>query len=155
MADARAEGGQATYNTNRAALDQLKAELEGSLAEREGKASEMGRKLVDAKREYADEKAALQGQINGLQATMERLNTELERCTDYVRSPDQNLLFTFGIQGVIDELKIYSSQLSDEDVSKIYAAFNPADKKSPIAIGILPGEPGKAKKFGAYYKTLP
>jgi hypothetical protein len=83
------------------------------------------------------------------------LNTELERCTDYVRTPDQNLLFIFGIQGVLDELKMYSNQLSSDEISEIYSAFKPVNIKSPIAIGILPGELGKAEKFGAYYKTLP
>jgi len=83
------------------------------------------------------------------------LNTEPERCTDYVRTPDQNLLFIFGIQGVLDELKIYRKQLTDDEVSKIYTTFKPNDLSSPIAIGVLPGENGKAKEFGAYYKTLP
>jgi hypothetical protein len=83
------------------------------------------------------------------------LNTELGRCTDYVRTPDQNLLFVFGIQGVIDELKMYRTSLSEQDVAKIYNTFKPDDIKSPIAVGVLPGENGKAKKFGAYYKTLP
>jgi hypothetical protein len=109
---------------------------------------------------FVDGKKVASGDFEGKITTPDMflkigLNTELERCTDYVRSPDQNLLFLFGIQGVLDELKIYSSQLSDDDVSKIYAAFKPTDKKSPIDIGVLPGELGKAKKFGAYYKTLP
>jgi hypothetical protein len=50
---------------------------------------------------------------------------------------------------------MYPNKLSAAEIEKIYATFKPADNISPIAIGILPGEMGKAEKFGAYYKTLP
>jgi hypothetical protein len=82
------------------------------------------------------------------------LNTDLGRCTDYVRTPDKNLLFIFGIQGVLDELRIYSKQLSPDEITKIFTKFEPADKKSPVEVGVLPGELGTSEKFGAYYKTL-
>jgi hypothetical protein len=109
---------------------------------------------------YVDGKEVASGDFEGKISTPDAalkigLNTELDRCTDYVRTPDQNLLFIFGIQGVVDELKMYSNQLSDDDVNNIYLAFKPADKKSPIAIGVLPGDNRKAEKFSAYYKTLP
>ncbi len=109
---------------------------------------------------YVDGKEVVSGEFEGKISTPDvvlkiGLNTDLERCTDYVRTPDQNLLFIFGIQGVVDELKMYSNQLSDDDIGKIYSTFKPADNKSPIAIGVLPGENGNAEKFGAYYKTLP
>jgi hypothetical protein len=109
---------------------------------------------------YVDGKKVSSGEITGQLSTPDAvlkigLNTELERCTDYVRTPDQNLLFIFGIQGVLDELKMYRRQLTDDQVAKIYTAFKPNDLLSPIAIGVLPGENGKADKFWAYYKTLP
>jgi len=83
------------------------------------------------------------------------VNTEPERCTDYVRTTEQNLLFIFGLQGVIDELKMYDKRLSAGEITDIYSAFKPADIKSPLAIGVLPGEMGTAEQFGAFYKTLP
>jgi hypothetical protein len=106
-----------------------------------------GKKVADGK---------TQGQISTAQTVLKiGLNTEQERCTDYVRTPDQNLLFILGIQGVLDELKMYNSQLSEDEVGEIYTTFKPEDSVSPIPVGVLPGENGKTNRFGATYKTLP
>jgi hypothetical protein len=83
------------------------------------------------------------------------INTEKLRCTDYVRDFPQNIPFILGIQGVMDELNIYDKSLSGGEILKIYETLLPADLKSPVDIGVLPGELGVAEKFGAYYKTLP
>jgi len=82
------------------------------------------------------------------------LNTEKERCTDYVRGPDQNIPFIYGIQGLIDEVALYDVKLSDQQISKIYQSLVPKNKKSDLAKAVLPGELGVADKFGATYKTL-
>jgi len=81
-------------------------------------------------------------------------NTDLERCTDFVRTNDQNLLFIYGIQGLIDEVVLYDQGLTQEDVIKIFSALVPTNKKSDLAPAVLPGEVGVAEKFGASYKKL-
>lgn len=82
------------------------------------------------------------------------LNTEKERCTDYVREFDQNLLFIYGIQGLLDEVKVYEEALKEDQVRKHYEKFVPENRKSDLAKAVLPGEVGVAEKFGAAYKTL-
>lgn len=82
------------------------------------------------------------------------LNSEKERCSDYVRSPMQNIEFIYGIQGLLDEMKLYSKALSSKQLSKHYTAFTPQDRTSDLQKAILPGEVGVADQFGAYYKNL-
>ncbi len=95
------------------------------------------------------------GNIKNIDAiTKIGLNTEKGTCSDYVRTPQQNLPFIFGIQGVLDEVRIYDKKLSHSDVNASYKKFLPSDLASPIKKGILPGEMGIADKFGAYYKNL-
>jgi len=81
-------------------------------------------------------------------------NSEKERCTDYVRGPDQNLLFVYGIQGLLDEIKIYDKKLSSKQLQTSYAAFLPGDRTSDLAKGVLPGEVGATDEFGASYRKL-
>jgi hypothetical protein len=82
------------------------------------------------------------------------LNTEKGRCTDYVRTPQQNLPFIFGLQGVVDEIRIYDKTLSGDDIRESYLKYLPENIGSPVKKGMLPGEIGIADKFGAYYKNL-
>ena len=81
-------------------------------------------------------------------------NSEKERCTDYVRGPDQNLLFIYGIQGLLDEIKIYDQKLSQAQLQTSYETFLPAERTSDLAKGVLPGEVGAADEFGASYRKL-
>ncbi len=81
-------------------------------------------------------------------------NNEQARCTDTVRGPQKNLEFLYGIQGLLDEVSVYSEVLSAEQVKQAYDALRPADRVSDLAKGVLPGELGAAKRFGAAYKTL-
>ena len=82
------------------------------------------------------------------------LNNKKERCTDYVRSPLQNIEFIYGIQGLLDEIKVYDKALSEPEIGKSYKAFLPKDRKSPLKKAVLPGEVGVAPQFGAVYKNL-
>jgi hypothetical protein len=82
------------------------------------------------------------------------INTQKERCTDYVRDFDQNIPFIYGIQGLLDEVKVYNRILSEKEISAIYSAFLPEERKSDLEKALLPGEVGVAEKFGATYKTL-
>ncbi|UII79884.1 LamG domain-containing protein [Flagellimonas sp. CMM7] len=82
------------------------------------------------------------------------LNTDKARGTDYVREFSQNLPFIYGIQGIIDEVKVYNAALSEKQIAKHYNRFVPTDRTSPVEKAVLPGEVGVAENFGAYYKTL-
>ncbi len=82
-------------------------------------------------------------------------NNELERNTDPVRRPKHNLPIFYGIQGLLDEVRIHGQALSPDQMLQAYTAMAPADRASDLAKGVLPGEPGIAKQFGAAYKTLP
>ena len=82
------------------------------------------------------------------------LNTEKERCTDFVRTNDQNLLFIYGIQGLLDEIKMYDVKLDRAQLEKAYKTLLPADRTSAIAKAVLPGEVGQGERFGAFYKKL-
>jgi hypothetical protein len=82
-------------------------------------------------------------------------NNEPERNTDPVRNPQRNLVFLYGIQGLLDEVSIHGKVLSSDQVKRAYTAMRPSDRKSDLAKGVLPGELGKARQFGAAYKSLP
>jgi hypothetical protein len=82
------------------------------------------------------------------------INSEKSRCSDYVRTPQQNLPFIFGIQGMIDEVRIYDKRLSADQINSNYRRFLPKDVTSPVKPGVLPGEIRIADKFGAYYDNL-
>jgi len=108
---------------------------------------------------YFDGEKAGSGKFSGTIARpqtdfMIGLNTEKERCTDYVRSPMQNIKFIYGIQGLLDELKMYNRRLDKDEIKRSYQAFLPADRASALAKAVLPGEVGRAEKFGATYKKL-
>jgi len=81
-------------------------------------------------------------------------NTEKERCTDYVREFDQNITFLYGIQGLIDEVKIYGSALTDQQLAENYKELKPEELKSDLALGILPGQGHTSASFGATYESL-
>jgi hypothetical protein len=62
-----------------------------------------------------------------------------------------------GLEGAIDEVSIFHSELSGEQVEQSYHHLKPDEKllNNPgFENRILPGHPGRAKKFGAYYTKL-
>lgn len=80
-------------------------------------------------------------------------NSEKSRCTDYVREFDQNIEYIQSIQGLIDEVRIYTGALNDGQLMASYNAFLPDDLTSPLAVGVLPGEHLAGLDFGAYYTS--
>ncbi len=91
------------------------------------------------------------------------LNGDAQRVSDPVSHSDfaanNNLPIVYGIEGLIDEVKIYDRALSDEQIQQSYRAFLPRaeDVSNPcLERRILPGEvTGRpAGKFGAAYTTL-
>ncbi len=91
------------------------------------------------------------------------LNGDAQRISDPVSHSDfaanNNLPIIYGIEGLIDEVKIYDRALSAEQIQQSYRAFLPpaegVDNPS-LERRILPGEvTGRpASKFGATYTTL-
>jgi hypothetical protein len=81
-------------------------------------------------------------------------NNEKARCTDYVREYDQNIEYLYSIQGLIDEVRIYETALNAQQLASGYSSLKPENSKSSLAIGILPGELGRAQSFGATYQSL-
>ena len=82
------------------------------------------------------------------------INTDKKRCTDYVRGPKQNIPFIYGIQGLMDEVKLYNKTFSAEEIQKLHIQYLPENRDSDLPKAVLPGEVGIAKNFGASYKTL-
>jgi len=82
-----------------------------------------------------------------------RNNTKL-RTTEKVRGDLENLPFLYGIEGLIDQVCIYNTNLSETQIKNLYAAFLPANRASPINSGVLPGQTGAGTRFGASYTEL-
>ena len=62
-----------------------------------------------------------------------------------------------GFYGAIDEVKIFTNELSPDDIIKSYSSAKPDEKTlndPSFHKRILPGDPGYAKKFGAEYTNL-
>lgn len=85
------------------------------------------------------------------------LNNVKGRATDPVRGPMCHMGSIYGIEGIIDEVKIYDSVLSPSEVAASYDSFKPGDElrgNTGLAQRILPGRPGAASRFGAEYTEL-
>jgi len=82
-------------------------------------------------------------------------NAEM-KATDLVRRRN-NIPQIFGIEGLIDEVKIYNTALSSSEVSASYDNFMPGQNvvaNPDLQPRILPGKTGAAARFGAYYTKL-
>jgi len=89
------------------------------------------------------------------------LNGDPQRVSDPVShskfAANNNLPFIYGIEGLIDEVKIYDRSLSAEEIWKSFLSFRPTEVAQPdLEKRLLPGEVtgAPAEKFGATYKTL-
>ncbi len=91
------------------------------------------------------------------------LNGDRQRVSDPVShsrfAVNNNLPIIYGIEGLIDEVRIYNTALCSRDVKESFESFRPDDKtvaNPDLEKRILPGEVTQkpAKKFGASYKTL-
>jgi len=91
------------------------------------------------------------------------LNGDAQRISDPVShsefAANNNLPIIYGIEGLIDEVRIYDHALTDEQIKASYTTFRPCVEivdNSCLERRILPGEvTGQpAGTFGASYKTL-
>ncbi len=85
------------------------------------------------------------------------LNNQKGRATDPVRGPMNHLPKIYGIEGLIDEVKIYDTALDAAEVKQDYENSKPAasiENNPDLQPRILPGNPGTAKSFGAHYTRL-
>ncbi|MEL6824388.1 MAG: LamG-like jellyroll fold domain-containing protein, partial [Calditrichota bacterium] len=81
-------------------------------------------------------------------------NNEKVLSAENVREGEgNNLSFFYGIQGLLDEVRIFDTNLSDGQISANFAALLPSDVTSSLGRGVLPGHAGTAGQFGAEYKT--
>lgn len=76
-------------------------------------------------------------------------NTDPVRPNSYA-----NLEFLFGFEGLIDEVRLYNSSLSNVQITDLYNQFKPNNVDSDLAKPVLPGQNGVGT-FGATYSNLP
>ena len=85
------------------------------------------------------------------------LNNMPGRATDPIREPICHLARIYGIEGLIDEVRIYDQALSAEQIANSYQNLKPSDQlrdNPDLPKRTLPGRPGFAKNFGATYTDL-
>ncbi len=85
------------------------------------------------------------------------LNNQKGRATDPVRGPICHLPVIYGIEGLIDEVKIYNAALTRSQVKESYDNSRPdrtLRDHPDLQPRVLPGQTGLAKKFGAYHTRL-
>jgi len=69
------------------------------------------------------------------------------------RKPSMKFLSNMVFDGLIDEVKIFSSTLKADDVKASFKANTPATPQ-PLEFRAMPSGPAEAKPFGAYYTKL-
>jgi|GEM_PF-179850 len=85
------------------------------------------------------------------------LNNTPGRVSDPVRGPLNNLPRIYGLEGLIDEVKIYDTLLSTEEIASSYRWLRPDDREisnPDLEQRILPGQPGVSDSFGATCTVL-
>ncbi|MEM9659764.1 MAG: LamG domain-containing protein, partial [Planctomycetota bacterium] len=85
------------------------------------------------------------------------LNNVPGRATDPVRGPICHLAGIYGIEGLIDEVRIYDEALSGAAVANSYQQFKPDPQRRDqpdLERRTLPGRPGVATAFGATHTNL-
>ena len=98
--------------------------------------------------------------VIGLNKNPERTTQHVSR--DYppdVRTPQGNQPKVYGIEGLIDEVKVYTEVLTPGQVMESYQLLKPSDENglsADLEPRILPGEVdgNPAEQFGAYYTNL-
>ncbi len=84
-------------------------------------------------------------------------NSHKTVATDLVRK-NNNIPQLFGIEGLIDEVRLFNEPIEPEDLIDFYTPPVPLDElmQNPdLQPRILPGSPGISSEFGAYYTRLP
>jgi len=59
-----------------------------------------------------------------------------------------------GFEGLIDEVKLYTGSMMKEQVMEQYDNYKLRDRRADLEPRTLPGHPGFAERFGAYYTNL-
>ena len=59
-----------------------------------------------------------------------------------------------GFEGLIDEVKLYTGSMMKEQAMALYDGYKPADRRADLEPRKLPGHPGLAERFGAFYTNL-
>jgi len=59
-----------------------------------------------------------------------------------------------GFEGLIDEVKLYTGSMMKEPIMAQHDDYKPADRRADLEPRELPGHPGRAERFGAFYTNL-
>jgi hypothetical protein len=59
-----------------------------------------------------------------------------------------------GFDGLIDEVKLYTGSMFKEQAMALHDGYKPADRRADLEPRKLPGRPGLAESFGAFYTNL-
>jgi len=119
-----------------------------------------GKKVKESPFEFEEIELPVSDAFIGLNRIPMRTTYHVSRdYPHYVRTPDGNQPMIFGFEGLIDELKIFSSPLTSDGIFETYTALKPSNEiidNSDLEKRILPGEVdgNNAQKFGAYYTKL-
>ena len=82
------------------------------------------------------------------------LNLSKSRNSDPVRKDLQNIPFIHGIQGLIDEVRVYNELFTGKKIIESYQRFAPNNSSSEIKEAISSGELGLVDDFSVDYKLL-
>lgn len=85
------------------------------------------------------------------------LNNVPGRATDPIRTPICHLARIYGIEGLIDEVCIYDKALNASQIQQSYRNLIPGRQVRDypdLGKRTLPGKPGVARNFGAFYTDL-
>jgi len=112
--------------------------------------------LVDSRRATGPIKAPDRDLLIGLNGDPQRISDPVSHSAYAVNN---NLPLIYGIEGLIDEVRIYDRALSADEVARSCARYRPSEAelaKPDLQPRILPGAvTGKpAPRFGAAYRTL-
>jgi len=59
-----------------------------------------------------------------------------------------------GFDGLIDEVKLYTGSMFKEQAMVLHDGYKPANRRADLEPRTLPGRPGLAERFGAFYTNL-
>jgi hypothetical protein len=59
-----------------------------------------------------------------------------------------------GFDGLLDEVKLYTGSMMKEPIMAQHDNYKPADRRADLEPRTLPGRPGLAESFGAFYTNL-
>jgi hypothetical protein len=97
--------------------------------------------------------AAQTGNINATNTDLV-IGRNTEKSAGNNAANSRNLPLIYGIEGLIDQVCIYNTNLNNTQIAGLHNGFIPANRTSPINSGVLPGDTATGSKFGASFIKL-